>query len=210
MTGKAVWVTANFINPSKKPGGKFGSISTPEEKYISVPVSELGQFRKGGRYCVEIEVTPEGYKNFVRFANAPPSGSAQPQRTVPPVGDYAAARASLPPRPQSTVQARPAPIQPYQTAPYLADPQALAIFVTGVTGRALGSGHFTAQDIPELVREAKAAFMLHLSGNPDPVKAQHQPVIDPQFDDPIPFGREDAPTPDPDAYGAVREDIIPY
>ena len=38
------------------------------------------------------------------------------------------------------------------------DTQRMDIFVTGVVGRSMGSGHFSVQDISELTKNAKKAF----------------------------------------------------
>ena len=38
------------------------------------------------------------------------------------------------------------------------DIQRMDIFVTGVVGRSMGSGHFSVQDISELTKNAKKAF----------------------------------------------------
>jgi len=63
------------------------------------------------------------------------------------------------------------------------DPQSLSIFVTGVCGRALGSGHFNATDLDELVREAKAAFLKHMAQQP---AQRPSSAPEPEFNDPLP------------------------
>ena len=44
------------------------------------------------------------------------------------------------------------------------DIQRMDIFVTGVVGRSMGSGHFTVNDINELTKNAKLAFNENLKG----------------------------------------------
>ena len=48
--------------------------------------------------------------------------------------------------------------QPTNNGMSKSDTQRLDIFVTGVVGRSMGSGHFSVQDIGELTRNAVSAF----------------------------------------------------
>ena len=48
--------------------------------------------------------------------------------------------------------------QPINNGMSKSDTQRLDIFVTGVVGRSMGSGHFSVQDIGELTRNAVSAF----------------------------------------------------
>lgn len=48
--------------------------------------------------------------------------------------------------------------QPISNGMSKSDTQRLDIFVTGVVGRSMGSGHFSVQDIGELTRNAVSAF----------------------------------------------------
>lgn len=48
--------------------------------------------------------------------------------------------------------------QPINNGMSKGDTQRLDIFVTGVVGRSMGSGHFSVQDIGELTRNAVSAF----------------------------------------------------
>ncbi len=48
--------------------------------------------------------------------------------------------------------------QPVNNGMSKSDTQRLDIFVTGVVGRSMGSGHFSVQDIGELTRNAVSAF----------------------------------------------------
>jgi hypothetical protein len=167
------WVSPQFIN-QPKPGKKKGSIKDNVLGYVWMDPDALNHFKRGQR--IYIEYSDDGnFKNLVGFPNpAPHQVAPQPQQMAPAVP-----RQAPPPR----------PMQPNFPAPATdVDPTAMNIFVTGIVGRALGSGHFQAQDISQLTLEAKRAFMKHLSG---------KPTSDPEgeFDDPLPT---------PDSYG-VRQ-----
>lgn len=191
MSIETIWVTAQYVNnpdPVKNPRNPNGSIKDPVLGYISVPPQALPQFQKGKRYCIQIETTDKGYKNFRGFANPAPTA---PQSTA---GNFTGAPQQIARPVAPTAPQRQRLTAPPQTFAQQFDAQALNIFTTGITGRALGSGHFTAADIDELVREAKAAFMKHLSGIPEIVPAPHQTSApEPEYNDPLP---------DPSQYGA--------
>lgn len=178
-----VWITPQYVN-EPKPGKKLGNIKTKELGYIWCQSEVLMNFQVNRR--IFIEYTENGdFKNFKRFPNPEPH--------------VAAPRVAAPaPRPQAPVN-RPNAAAP-QTFAAQVDTQALNIFVTGAVGRALGSGHFNAGDIDEIVREAKAAFMKHLSGV-EPAPARKTSAPEPEFNDPLP---------DPESYGAVNSEDIPF
>lgn len=197
---ETVWVTAQWVNDAKPTNPKNGSIKDPVLGYISVPVAALGQFQKGKRYCIVIETTDKGYRNFKGFANPQPNpvpqstGGQFDGRQIPPapqrVSPQPIAR-TLPPRPAAPQGRR---IDVPMGLPV--DPTAMNIFVTGIVGRALGSGHFSPADISELTAQAKAAFMVHLSGGgAEPGHQTYTPAPTPEqeFNDPLP---------DPSQYGA--------
>ena len=188
---QGIWVSPLYVNGPKRDGDRYGSIKTREYGYISVPADQLHQFQPNKRVCIDIEERGQ-YKNFHGFANG-----------VPPSATFDGRR--LPQRPQQQRRApddrrinhQPKPVQ--QVLPF--DIDAMRIFVTGVTGRAIGSGHFQAQDIDELVKEAKAAYMKHMSNASTTASA----AIEPELNEPLP---------DPSSYGAEpldeEEDRIPY
>ena len=83
--------------------------------------------------------------------------------------------ASMPDNGQASYQPQQAPQSPAQTMPVAqanntytpkqpnggmnkSDTQRLDIFVTGVVGRSMGSGHFSVNDIEELTKNAVRAF----------------------------------------------------
>lgn len=171
------WITPTYIN-DPKPGKKLGNIKTAELGYIWLKPEGLSAFTKGKRVYIEYSENGD-FKNFVKFPV--PRSPASAQQVAP--------RQAAPARPSTP-----------QTFSAQVDTQALNIFVTGAVGRALGSGHFNAGDIDEIVREAKAAFMKHLSGaEPAPVRKTSAP--EPEFNDPLP---------DPNSYGAVNSEDIPF
>lgn len=171
------WVTPTYIN-DPKPGKKLGNIKTNELGYIWLRPEGLSAFAKGKRVYIEYSENGD-FKNFVKF---PVPRSPAPAQQVAP-------RTMAPARPS-----------PHQTFSAQVDTQALNIFVTGAVGRALGSGHFNAGDIDEIVREAKAAFMKHLSGAVEqPQKSV--PVREEWLNDPLPTE---------DSYGAVNSEDIPF
>jgi len=194
MTAQAQWVTAQYVNaPSRNP--KFGSIKTPEMGYISVPAERLGEFRKGGRYCVEIDTTPKGFHNFVRFAGQQPSGGGQTGRPYPQRPQTQ--RAPQQPQPQ---RRQAPPTQP--TLPLASDPQARTIFITGVVGRAMGGGTFTSLDILPLTMAAAQAWDQVILGIQPP-----QFTADEAFDDDLP----PVEMYDPQQNNtSLQEDEIPY
>lgn len=182
---EGIWVTPQYVNGPKQPGGNFGSIKTADYGYISVPVDQLHHFQPRKRVCINIEERGE-YKNFKGFTGH--QGATPPAQNAGAVWDGR----QLPQRaPRPAPRRAPPPRQ--QELPF--DIDAMRIFVTGVTGRAIGSGHFQAQDIDELVKEAKAAYLKHMTN----------------ADSPAPMGDLNEPLPDPDSYGAAPpDDEIPY
>lgn len=203
----ATWIQVQFVNPPK-PGKnpKYGSLKT-DVGYVSVPTAELGLFQKGGRYCIEMETTDQGFNNFVRMANQQPSNSAPAPRPQYPQRTQAAqpiAR-TLPPRPAPQAQQRPAP-KPIEALSFSAqvDDQARAIFITGIVGRAMGCGRFEATDILTLTHAAAEAYDVVFRGKP--LAEQPQLTAEQAFDDDLP---------NPDQYGARPHDHgddqdIPY
>lgn len=194
MSRQEVYVTPQFINGPKKEGGKHGSIKTAEYKYISVPVSHLHEFQKGVRAFIVMETTPEGYHNFVGFAHEAPR--QQPQAHQESYQGYQERPRQPAPQRREAPQARPpAPM-------HSANPEGRDIFITGVTGRAMGSGKFTSMDILTLTLAAAAAYDQVILGKPKPQFDDDMPPFDdmrpradnsripytPPEDDEIPFG----------------------
>lgn len=59
---------------------------------------------------------------------------------------------------EQAVPVQSTPIQPASNGFNKSDTQRLDIFVTGVVGRSMGSGHFSVHDIGELTKNAVSAF----------------------------------------------------
>lgn len=192
-------ITCQYIN-EPKPGKKSGSIKTAELGYISVWADKLPYFEKGQRYTVEYSINGD-FKNFVRMAASAPQQIQSGGYNPPPAPTQVTYR--QPPQPNTNIRDQ----QPYRPVPpYALDPQpqttavpapplditALNIFTTGLVGRALGSGHFSPDDIDRLTENAVAAFKRHLA-NPKaaPVVAEKRGTravqyVDPELNDPLP------------------------
>lgn len=59
---------------------------------------------------------------------------------------------------EQSVPIQSTPVQPASNGFNKSDTQRLDIFVTGVVGRSMGSGHFSVHDIGELTKNAVSAF----------------------------------------------------
>lgn len=145
-----------FVNPPS--GGKpFGSIKTQELGYVSVKPEILNMFQVNRTYVIQYDVTPKGYKNFVRFGPmeyAPNGNGSSVQGYTPPAPPY------QPPPPTTYGQQAPTPRQTapaYQQQSEKDDPSRM-IFVTGVVGRAMGSGQFGVGDIASLATTANETY----------------------------------------------------
>jgi len=170
-------VNVKYVN-FPKPGGKYGSIKLADGQMIMVPPDLLGQFR-AGMVC-EISTkqqtwgtgTPEA-----RLVTIATTGPMQPQnQAAQSYGGQVGYQGQPGPNPsyrpntgfqprvvQGTGQGGPV------GGPRPAD-QDRFIFVTGVVGRAMGSGKFTASEIMVLTVEANAAFE-RLKNPPRPAPA---------------------------------------
>ena len=85
---------------------------------------------------LEVAVNPNEQQHEPQYA-------PQPQYTPTP-----------PPVPQANTTYTPKPATGFNKS----DTQRLDIFVTGVVGRSMGSGHFSVNDIEELTKNAVRAF----------------------------------------------------
>ncbi len=212
-------VTVQYVN-QPKPGKKKGSIKTVELGYVNVWPDKLDLFFKGQRTVIEFSESQSAsggqpFLDFVRLAGEQPQGRSAPQSYNPPPQrpqpGYNPQYAQQPPPPRKPDPRLSAPATvPRQFNPEI-DQMALQIFVTGLTGRAMGSGHFAPEDIDALTENAVAAFMKHLNApNPNAGrKMQERPqqtgAVEQQYAD------MNDPLPDPNSYGAQRQDDeIPY
>jgi len=176
-------VTVQWVNPPRNPDGKFGNIKSSDDKTIMVPVDQLGQFERGKSYDVPIKTQiwgkgPDAKEFTVIAGNALPVGFARPpeqQRSMARYQEqatnfaqpYPAAQGSPPDDfpPSDTVgrdDPPPPPVASY--APPRGNPEARGIFATGIVGRAMGSGKFTASEIEVLLQAALEAYDRRMGG----------------------------------------------
>ena len=159
-------VNIEYVNQPKKPGGKYGNLNIGKDRdLIFVPVGELGWYQPGPM-SVEVEHQTWGDKN-VQVAVRPANGPAQQ-----PPGDWQRPQPQMPPAPQG-----------HNGAPNDKDKM---IFVTGIVGRAMGSGQFSAADISVLVEHALEGWAAYQRGRPQQLR---QPA--PAHAPPPPQGQHD-------------------
>lgn len=156
-------ITVKFVNPAKD-GFKFASLKLADDTFISVRPEDLGLFSKGGTYAVDIELSDkmDKYGNPYRMVKKLAGGTAPAQRGPTP-------------QPMS------------QTMPQ--GNQAEEIFVTGIVGRAMGSGQFQIEDIVSLTQAATQAWRSrngNIAATPKYDTGSGGNHID-MPDDPIPF-----------------------
>src|SRR5215468_3355839 len=166
-------VTVQYANPPR-PGGKYGNLKLVNGQTIYVPPDLVQYFQSGGTY--DIATKEETW------------GQGSPDAKTVTV-------CRMPPRDPSGVQAgnmqahtgqrrttgfQPQIIQGSRSPPRTGD-EARQIFVTGVVGRAMGSGKFAASEIPVLTQAAMEAFDRLSMPKPPPLP----PLLpnDPPFDD---------------------------
>ena len=131
-----------YVNAAKD-GKKFGSVVDNAGTRFMVPTAMVSQFEAGKTYDVPTkqEKWGESLVTVVAgFASPAAAGSSQPQPYVPP------------PRAQIATYT-PGP------APSNSDHKDALIFVTGLVGRAMGSGKFVASDMTDLTSEAVKAWL---------------------------------------------------
>jgi hypothetical protein len=137
-----------YVNqPGKNP--KFGSIKLDNPAiYVSVPSDQLPLFQRGKVETIEYSTTSEGYHNLKRLIvdSGPPTPQAAPPK------QNGGGWKSTPADPERTNTSKWQP---------KSQEEQLAIFVTGVVGRAMQSGKFEAQDILMLTTMAKDAYEAH-------------------------------------------------
>ena len=138
-------VNIKYVNPAK-PGKKFGSLKSVEGETYWVPAGMVSDFTAG----TTVDIPTESQKWGANIVNVV-SGAARASTEQAP---WQKPAAPVPPRPAAP------PSAPAATPPPVGSKDAL-IFVTGVVGRAMGSGQYKAGDIQDLTHEAlKAWFML--------------------------------------------------
>jgi hypothetical protein len=123
-------VTAEYVNQPKNPGGKYGSINVGNKRYINVPVNMLSQFTKGGQYEIEVITQTWGDRDV---------------EVLKKVNYVSGGTNGAAPQQQSRMGGGNAdtPMQ---------------IFITGIVGRAMGSGKFGPQDVEPWTLAALDAY----------------------------------------------------
>jgi hypothetical protein len=153
-------VNIKYVN-FPKPGGKYGSLKTADGFTIMCPPDLLGLFRAG--QVVEVPTKQQTWgqgtedeKLVTIITGGPLQGHTTPvQGQGGPVGYQRPAQDQAPYRPNTGFQPR--VVQGGGRADPAID-QSRHIFVTGVVGRAMGSGKFTASEIPVLTQAANEAY----------------------------------------------------
>lgn len=136
-------ITIKYVNPPRE-GKKFGSIKTPDGQTYWVPGALINEFQPNTTVDVPVQDAKWG-ANLVKVVAGSPSGDAAPAPQAQ--GNWNQPKASVP-----------APSIP---ATGNMDRKDALIFVTGVVGRAMGSGQYKSGDVSDLTHEAlKAWFML--------------------------------------------------
>lgn len=128
-----------YVNPPKKQGGKYGSIKTTDNALHWVPVNHLGMFMVGQAANISTTLQQWGdmqasvitHVNGVDITGQAPSQSGQVPHADRPS-----------PNPSNVPQ----------------DDTAESIFVTGIVGRAMGSGAFGVDAIDLLTKTAAKAW----------------------------------------------------
>jgi len=133
-------ITLKYVNQPKNPTGKMGSVVDGAGVRYMVPVENLGRFTTGGTY--DVAVSQEVWK--------PGEPALMVIRGVPVL-----ATAHLAP-------ATPTHASGHVNGAKIGESAARQIFVTGIVGRAMGSGKFTPSDLEALTSAAITAYDKHL------------------------------------------------
>jgi len=173
-------MTLQYVNDPKSPTAKYGNVKSTAGETIMVPIAMLPLFRGREGQAVDIptKIATWGQgteAKQVTIATAGPGPS-----NVLQGGWQGTQRAAVPQQPTPQQQA-PAPAY----RPPAADKDARQIYITGVVGRAMGSGKFTASEIMVLTQAAGEAYDRFLDPN-KPKPAQAAPAAEPPFNDEIP------------------------
>jgi hypothetical protein len=175
-----------------QPGRKFGKLQLSDGQTVWVPPELLGQFR-GGMTC-EVGTKQQTWgqgvdARHVTIVTTGPMGPGMASGGNAYQQPYGQAQVNqAPQRPNTGFQPR---VVEGGARPYGSprDPgEAKMIFVTGVVGRAMGSGKFTASEIAVLAQEAARTYDLVTAPSPKP-QLQGQPSDEPpQYPDGEPVG----------------------
>lgn len=136
-------LTVQYINPPKE-GRKMGSVKDMQGNYWAVWPDALETLKPGQTITVDYHTGADGSGRFVNRIHPPEKPAAAKEWPVPENNTGA-------PLPPGT--------PPWESAELSKE---CMIFVTGVVGRAMGSGRFYASDLPELTETAVVAFERYL------------------------------------------------
>lgn len=136
-------INIKYVNPAKE-GKKYGSIKSVEGETYWVPGGMVSSFQPGTTVDVPTKVEKWG-ANVVNVVAGHADATAKSQTSWSKPD---------PVRPQA-----PAPAAPVGVPTPINSKDAL-IFVTGVVGRAMGSGQFKSGDISDLTHEALKGWFL--------------------------------------------------
>jgi len=172
-------VDVQYVN-FPKPNGKYGSLRLRNGAYIQVPPGLLDRFR-GGMVC-EIDAEQETWgrgtptERQVTVARSGPVGG----QNSPSQGHVGGSPYQRPVSRETPYAARTGFQRPSysQGGPVGAgsSKDERMIFITGVVGRAMGSGKFSAAEVPVLAQAAAAAFAQVTGAGPAPVEdSPYQP-----------------------------------
>lgn len=140
-------ISIKYVNPAKE-GKKFGSIKSVEGDTYWVPAGMVSGFQPGTTVDVPTKTEKWG-ANIVNIVAGHAGGTPQ---------DLPGWAKPIVPR---TPSPAPAPAPAPAAIPTPIGSKDALIFVTGIVGRAMGSGQFKSGDIQDLTHEAlKAWFML--------------------------------------------------
>lgn len=174
-------VNIKFVNlPGPQSSGKYGSIVTVEGTKVMVPADLLPHFRSGMSCEIGTKEQTWGSTPVIVATSGPGGVSQSVQGRTGYQGGGVQQGAQ-----RSTTGFQPQVIQGGGGGLASGAPphdQARHIFVTGVVGRAMGGGKFTASEIAVLTSEANRAY--DLIGKPPAAQAQatHEPD---NFNDPV-------------------------
>ena len=149
--------TIQYVNDPKNPAGKYGNVKLSDGTFIFVPVNMMSLFRGTEGKFAEI---PTKSQTWGQGDEAKPVmiATAGPK---PAANGGAAAGWTGAQRSQPAAQAGYTSYTPKTAAPK-DDKEARQIFVTGVVGRAMGSGKFVPSEIPVLAQADCDAYDQHL------------------------------------------------
>lgn len=178
-------VNIKYVN-FPKPGGKYGSLRTVDGQIIWVAPDLLGMFRAGMTVEIGTKQQTWGQGDTARTVTIATSGPMQAQAGVQQGNAYGQGYQGQPRQPyapRTNTGFQPRVIQGGARS----DADAKMIFVTGVVGRAMGSGKFIASEIAVLAQAACQAFDLVTRPSPPPPPQPELPPPEPELGDEPPF-----------------------